>query len=119
MGEVTESRNPSFGRISPPHACGLEGLREVLRGGSLARTLAGVSVEDRLAAAWTVVCGRTLAGRGKVAVYRDGAVRIDVVDLTWLSQFVLMRGSLASQLAAASGIPVSHIEFTLRRSSES
>lgn len=87
----------------------------MLRGGSLGRSLAGTSCEDRLSAAWTVICGRALAGRAAVAGYAGGVVRINVADSTWLAQLAPLRGSLTAQLREASGIPVQQIEFAVRR----
>jgi predicted nucleic acid-binding Zn ribbon protein len=93
-------------------------MREVLRG-SLRRSLRAISAEDRLAAAWPVVCGRTLAERGNVSAYNDGTLRVEVVDPVWLGQLSSMRRSLAAELGETSGVPVHRIEFTVRRRSAS
>ena len=89
-------------------------MRDVLRG-SLARSLSAVTDEDRLAAAWTVICGRALAERGTVVGYEGGAVQVEVVEPVWLRQLVSMRGALAPQLAQASGLKVDKIEFAIQR----
>jgi hypothetical protein len=89
-------------------------MRDVLRG-SLARSLRGIGDDDRLAAAWTVICGRTLAGRGTVVGVENGTVHVEVVDRVWLRQLASMRASLAAQLGEASGVKVQKIEFAVRR----
>lgn len=104
------------GRAPAGRQHGLEGMRDVLRG-SLSRSLQAMGAPDRLSAAWTVICGRALAGRGSVTGYSRGVVQIDVVDSVWVSQMSSMRGSLAAQLADASGLPVETIEFTVQRRS--
>lgn len=91
-------------------------MRDVLRG-SLSRSLNAIPAADRLAASWTVVCGRALAGRGSVTAYSNGVVQIEVVDSVWVTQMLSMRGSLAAQLAESSGLPVETIEFTVQRRS--
>jgi len=92
----------------------MEGMRELLRG-SLARSLAGAREEDRLAAAWTVACGRALAERGTVTEYSGGIVRIEVADSVWLRQMESMRGTLERDMSRISGVKVERIEFKLKR----
>jgi len=92
----------------------MEAMREVLRG-SLARSLAGVREEDRLAAAWTVACGRAMAERGTVSGYLDGVVRIEVEDTVWLRQMEALRGTLQREMARISGVKIESIEFKLKR----
>lgn len=104
------------GRAPAARQHGLEGMRDVLRG-TLSRSLQAIPHADRLAAAWTVICGRALAGRGSVTGYSRGVVRIEVVDAVWVSQMLSMRGALAAQLAESSGLPVETIEFTVQRRS--
>ncbi|GAC1414502.1 MAG: hypothetical protein NVSMB62_00520 [Acidobacteriaceae bacterium] len=89
-------------------------MRDVLRG-NLARSLRGMEQENRLAAAWTVACGRALAGRGTIAGYQEGVVRVEVEDAVWMSQMISMRGVLARQMAEGSGVPVDSIHFALKR----
>jgi len=92
----------------------MEGMRELLRG-SLAKSLAGVRDEDRLAAAWTVACGRAMAERGTVIGYADGVVRIEVSDTVWLRQMEALRGTLEREMSRISGVKVQAIEFRLKR----
>ena len=92
----------------------MEGMRELLRG-SLARSLAGTGEQDRLAAAWTVACGRAMAERGVVSGYVDGVVRIEVGDPVWLRQMQALRPTLQREIARISGVKLKAIEFGLKR----
>ena len=92
----------------------LEGMRDLLKG-SLERTLDGLADEDRLAAAWVVVCGKVMAERGTVVGYSDGIVRVQVEDRAWLRQLMSMRGQLAGEMARIAGIKVSDIHFEMKR----
>lgn len=113
---MTHSSELLDGRSPAARRHGLEGMRDVLRG-SLSRSLHAIPAIDRLAAAWTVTCGRALAGRGSVTGYSQGVVQIEVVDSVWVTQMSSMRGALAAQLAESSGLAVETIEFTIQRRS--
>lgn len=95
----------------------MEGMRDLLRG-SLARSLAGTGEEDRLAAAWTVACGRAMAERGTVSGYADGVVRVEVSDPVWLRQMQALRSTLEREMARISGVNVKSIDFVMKRSSK-
>jgi predicted nucleic acid-binding Zn ribbon protein len=71
--------------------------------------------EDRLAAAWPVACGKTMAGRGTVVGYDDGVLRVQVEDKAWLQQLMSMRGQLAGEMARIAGVTVSTIHFEMKR----
>lgn len=92
----------------------MEGMRDLLRG-TLARSLAGTGEEDRLAAAWTVACGRAMAERGVISGYSDGVLRIEVGDPVWLRQMQALRPTLEREVARISGVKVKSIEFGLKR----
>ena len=92
----------------------MQGMREFLRG-SLARSLAGTREEDRLAAAWTVACGRAMAERGTVVGYQDGIVRVEVSDQVWLRQMTALRSTLERDMARISGVKLQAIDFQLKR----
>jgi hypothetical protein len=92
----------------------MEAMRELLRG-SLGRSLSAMRDEDRLAAAWTVACGRAMAERGAVIGYERGVVRVEVADAIWMRQMISMRGTLEREMARIAGLPVSGIEFALKR----
>ncbi len=92
----------------------LEGMRDLLKG-SLGRSLGALSDEDRLAAAWPVACGKTMAARGTVAGYADGVVRIEVEGGAWLRQLMSMHEQLAGEIARIAGVEVSEIHFERKR----
>jgi hypothetical protein len=92
----------------------MEAMRELLRG-SLGRSLSSMRDEDRLAAAWTVACGRAMAERGDVIGYERGVVRIEVADAVWMRQMISLRGTLEREMARIAGMPVSGIQFELKR----
>lgn len=91
----------------------MDGMREVLRG-SLGRSLRDLRDEDRLAAAWTVACGRAMAERGAVVGYEAGVVRIEVADAVWMRQMMSLRGVLEREMAKIAGLPVGAIHFELK-----
>jgi len=91
----------------------MEPMRDVLRS-SLSRSLRAVSHEDRLAAAWTVACGRAMAERGTVVRYSDGVVRVEVADAVWMQQMIALRGTLAREMSRIAGVQVDAIEFVKR-----
>lgn len=93
----------------------MEGMRDLLKG-SLGRSLRALRDEDKLAAAWPVVCGKALAERGTVLDYADGMVRVEVADGAWLRQMMSMRGQLAGELARIAGVKVSEIHFEVKGS---
>ena len=95
----------------------LEVMRDLLKV-SLRRSLAALSEEDRLAAAWPVVCGKAMAERGTVMGYVDGIVRVQVEDGAWLRQLVSMRVQLAGEMARIAGVKVSEIHFEGKRKNE-
>ncbi len=88
-------------------------MRTLLRG-SLGKSLRAMGDEDRLAAAWTVVCGRALGERGAIAGYADGVVQVEVVDALWLGQMTGMRAQLIREMATIANVPVREMRFTVR-----
>ena len=93
----------------------MEAMRDLLRG-SMAQSLRNIGDEDKLAAAWTVACGRAMAERGTVLGYEAGVVRIQVADAVWMQQMVSLRGVLERELARIAGLPVAAIHFELKKS---
>lgn len=89
-------------------------MRDVLRG-HLGRSLCGLAEENRLAAAWTIACGRTLGARGAVTGYENGVVYVEAEDAVWMSQMISMRGALVRQMAQASGLRVDAVQFSVKR----
>ncbi len=91
----------------------MEGMRELLRG-SLGRSLEGMQAEDKLAAAWTVACGKAMADHGMLLGYEDGVVTVQATDKTWLRQMMSMRGQLTGELGRIAGVPVREIHFQVK-----
>jgi predicted nucleic acid-binding Zn ribbon protein len=89
-------------------------MRDLLKG-SLGRSLGALSAQDRLAAAWPVVCGRAIAERGTVVGYSDGVIWVQVEDGAWLRQLMSMRGQLIGEMAQVAGVRVSEIHFEMKR----
>ncbi len=96
----------------------MEAMRDVLRGG-LRRSLRGIGEEDRLAAAWTVACGRAMAEHGAVIGYDAGVVRVEVSGAVWMRQMTSLRGVLERELARIAGVPVAAIHFELAQRPDS
>lgn len=92
----------------------MDSFRDVLKTG-ISRGLGSLQDEDRLAAAWVAVCGRTMAGRGTVVGYSGGVVVVEVSAGAWLEQMKSMRVELASELARIAGVAVTGIHFVVKR----
>jgi hypothetical protein len=92
----------------------MEGIRSLLKK-SLGQSLNSLRDEDKLAAAWPVACGKTMAGRAEVMNYDEGILRIQVEDKAWLQQFTGMREHLAGEITKISGVRVSEIHFEMKR----
>ncbi len=92
----------------------MEGIRDLLKK-SLSQSLNSLREEDRLAAAWPVACGKTMAERGTVVGYADGVLRVEVENGAWLQQLMSMRGQLAREMARIGGVRVREIHFELKR----
>lgn len=92
----------------------MEGIRDLLRN-ALGRSLEGLDEEDRLAAAWTVATGKTMAGRAVVLGYADGVVRLGAVDEAWMREMMSMKERLAAELARLAGVPVKEIRVEIMR----
>lgn len=91
----------------------MEGMRTLLRG-SLGKSLRAMGEEDRLAAAWPVVCGPAMSERGAIAGYANGVVQVEVVDALWLGQMAGMRAQLIRELSTVANVPVREMRFTVR-----
>ena len=92
----------------------MEAMRDLLKK-SLGRSLNSLSDDDKLAAAWPVACGKTMAGRATVMGYDRGVLRVRVENRTWLQQFMSMREQLAGEMARIAGVRVSEIHFEMKR----
>jgi hypothetical protein len=92
----------------------MDAIRDVLKAG-LGRSLRALGEEDRLSAAWRVVCGRALAEHGEVVGYSSGRMEVEVVGAAWLDQFRSMRAELETEIACIAEVPVTGIHFVLKR----
>jgi hypothetical protein len=92
----------------------MEGIRDLLKR-SLGQSLISLRDEDRLAAAWPVACGKTMAERGTIVDYHDGVLGVQVQNRAWLQQFMSMRGQLAEETARIAGVRVREIHFEMKR----
>lgn len=89
-------------------------MRSLLRG-TLGRSLQALPESDRLAAAWTVACGRAMAEHGEIVAYFEGTVTVAVADPAWLSQMLSMRSILQNELARIAKVKVTAIHFETKR----
>jgi hypothetical protein len=92
----------------------MEGIRDLLKR-SLIQSLNEWRDEDKLAAAWSVACGKTMAQRGTILGYADGILRVQVENRAWLHQLMSMQGQLAGEIAHIAGVRVSKIHFEMKR----
>jgi predicted nucleic acid-binding Zn ribbon protein len=92
----------------------LQGMRDLLKS-SLRRSLETLSEEDRLAAGWSVACGKAMADRGTVTGYADGVLRVQVADRTWLRQLTSMQAQLAAEISRIAGVKVREIHWEEKR----
>lgn len=88
----------------------MQGMRELLRS-SLGKSLSGLEPADKLAAAWPVACGRSMAEHGVVTAYANGCVTIEVSDSTWLQQMLAMRQQLTAELRRIASVELREIHF--------
>ncbi len=89
----------------------MQRMRDVLRG-ELGRSLRELSEEDRLAAAWTVVCGAAMAAHGQVLqLDEERVVHVRVDGEEWMQQFLTMRAVLQAELARVAGVSLGGIHF--------
>jgi predicted nucleic acid-binding Zn ribbon protein len=92
----------------------MEAMRDLLKN-SLGQSLNSLSDDDKLAAAWPVACGKTMAERATVIGYDRGVLRVQVESRTWLQQLMSMREQLAGEMARIAGVRVSEIHFEMKR----
>jgi len=92
----------------------MEAMRDLMKK-SLGRSLNSLSDEDKLAAAWPVACGKTMAERATVIGYDGGVLRMQVENRAWLQQLMSMRKQLAEEMARITGVSVSEIHFEMKR----
>ncbi len=91
----------------------MENMREMLRR-ELGRSLHALPELDRLRAAWTVACGQTMAGRGRVTELVDGVAQVEAQDALWLAEMLAMRGTLERELGRIANVKLNGIHFYLK-----
>jgi hypothetical protein len=92
----------------------MQGMRDLLRD-RLRQSLRAMTPLDRLAAAWPVACGKSMAAHGTLTALTDGTLHILVTDDAWLSQMISMRSILQHDLARVAGVPLAGIHFEKKR----
>jgi hypothetical protein len=92
----------------------MEGMRELLRG-NLRRSMQTMKDVDRLAVAWPVVCGTTMATHGEIVGYHSGTVIIEVSDGDWMRQMISMQGQIGGELGRIAGVQVAAIHFEMKK----
>jgi hypothetical protein len=89
----------------------MQNMRDLLRS-SLGRSLRDLCDEDRVAAAWPVVCGKALADHGEVLYLDEERVlHVRVAGSDWMQQFLHVRSALANDLGRIAGVRLSGIHF--------
>ncbi len=91
----------------------MQPVRDFLRD-HLASALNAHSADERISAAWPVVCGAAIAQRTRVLSCVDGIVEIAVPDGAWLRQMLSLREKLLRELPTACGIALTDILFKVR-----
>ncbi|MFC6645648.1 DciA family protein [Granulicella cerasi] len=93
----------------------MQRMRDVLKS-SLGRSLSELGDEDRLAAAWQVVCGAALAAHGSVShLDAEHVVHVTVDSEEWFSVFMDRRSSIVSELARVAKVRLDGIHFAKAR----
>ena len=94
----------------------MQRMREILRS-SLGRSLRDLTPEDRLTAAWQVVCGAALAARGEVShLDAEGVLHVRVHAREWMNEFMDRRSTLAAELSRIAAVPLRGIHFEQAKS---
>ena len=93
----------------------MHGMRDILKA-SVSTELRSLNREDRIAAAWTIVCGRSLASRGAMVGFSEGVITIEVTDGTWLRQMKTMQTELEREIGRIAGVPITGINFEVKKS---
>lgn len=89
----------------------MQPMRDVLRG-SLARSLREFPDEDRLAAAWPVACGSSLASHGTILhLDAEAILHVQVDTAVWMKQFLHMRSALCNEVGKIAGVRLDGIHF--------
>ncbi len=90
----------------------MQALRDILRQ-SLKSSLDKLAPLDRLAAAWPVAAGHSIARHSAVISLQNGVATVEVTTPEWLQQLRSMTPQLRGDLQQVSGIPLTDILFVL------
>lgn len=95
----------------------MQRMRDILRGpASIGKSLRDLTPEDRLSAAWQVVCGAQLAAHGEVTYLdAENVLHVCVDTPEWFAEFLSRRSDLARDLARIAAVPLSGIHFEKAR----
>lgn len=89
----------------------MQALRELMRH-SLHRSLRELPSEDRLHAAWPLVCGSALARKAEVLhLDAENVLHVRVVEPEWWDRFFDLRTQLRDDLRRIAGVPLDGIHF--------
>jgi predicted nucleic acid-binding Zn ribbon protein len=92
----------------------MQGMRDILKA-SVSKGLQNLSREDKIAAAWTIACGPSLARRGAVVGFSEGVINIEVADAMWLRQMKSMETELQKEISRIAGVPITGIHFEVKK----
>ena len=88
----------------------MEALRDLLRS-TLSTVLNTHTEEDKVRAAWPVVCGSAIAQRTRVTGYAPGRLEVAVPDGAWLRQMGSLREKLLREMTPVCGVLLTDILF--------
>jgi Dna[CI] antecedent, DciA len=94
----------------------MQNMRDLLRD-SISRGLREWNDLDRLAAAWPVACGSSLATHAELSELDDARVlHITVASPEWMQPFLHSRTALQNDLARIAGVRLTGIHFEVKGS---
>ena len=88
----------------------MQSLRDILRS-SLRSSLGALTPLDRIAAAWPVVAGHSIAERSTVVRLQGTQAAVEVLAFTWLPELRANTPRLVADLARVSGVTLTDILF--------
>jgi hypothetical protein len=82
------------------------GLRNIMSG-----LLRAQPVEEAVALAWPLVCGKEVAGRTRAVAFAEGALTVEVPDATWRAQLMRFIPRYLAGFAELLGPVVREVRF--------
>ncbi len=92
----------------------MQGMREMLRS-ALGDSLSALPPLERLAAAWPVAAGHSIATHSSVIALEGAVATIQVADKNWLQQLRGMEQQLRGELARIARVPLTDILWEIPR----